>query len=345
MKSRLNQQYICVELTQNCNNACHHCYNFWRQDGNVLFDSRKQTLSRETITSIIQKIKKDAPIEYVALSGGEPFLRLDLPEIIGDIINIGLKPVIITNGTLITERILKRLPSGINFEITLFDYIAPIHNRLAGRDVFDNILKNIILLEKYHLFFTLVFVATKLNALDVSRTVELGLALGAGAIMYNRVNISKGIKKYVDELVPSRELLSESLHMFQDIIRKYKITSVCSVPIPPCVIDISKYPDLNFGWCPRGGEDAYYTIGCDGMLRPCNHSSLVLGDIRREGFAEIIARKKCQSFWQRIPDECHICDHPLKNHCRGGCTAAAAEYYGSQYRVDPIVELMGKRTN
>lgn len=115
--------------------------------------------------------------------------------------------------------------------------------------------------------------------------------------------------------------------------------SVCSVPIPPCVVDISKYPDIHFGWCPRGGDNAYYTVGTDGLLRPCNHSSTVLGDLRGEGFAEIISREKCRLFWQRVPEFCKSCTHPLKNECMGGCRAAADEFYGSQDRADPICEL------
>ncbi len=119
----------------------------------------------------------------------------------------------------------------------------------------------------------------KENALDVADTVKLGIALGADAVMYNRVNINGIMRPYVHELVPTADLIKRSLFQLQSTIRKYRIPAVCSVPIPACVVDVNDYPDIRFGWCPRGGENAYYTIGCDGLLRPCNHSSVVLGDL------------------------------------------------------------------
>jgi radical SAM protein with 4Fe4S-binding SPASM domain len=110
-----------------------------------------------------------------------------------------------------------------------------------------------------------------------------------------------------------------------------------SVPIPPCVIDPADFTHLHFGWCPRGRRGAYYTVGCTGLLRPCNHSSRVLGDLRRHSFAEIVSQPRTREFWRPVPPECLECDHPLKGSCLGGCPAAADECYGTRQRVDPFV--------
>jgi radical SAM protein with 4Fe4S-binding SPASM domain len=335
----LNQKYVTVELTPECNNACRHCYNFWRQDGRLRTGNAVAPLSSREIVSLLRKIRRDAPVEYVALTGGEPCLRPDLPEIVNAIHDLGMQVIVITNGVLLTDAILKQLPSGLNFEITLFSHKATIHNHLAGRNVFDPILNNIARIAYYDSIFTLAFVATRQNAMDVRRTTELGLALGAGAVMYNRLNISRGMSGHAVELVPPRGMLEESLGMFQDVVREYGIAAVCSVPVPPCVVDTTQFPDLNFGWCPRGGENSYYTIGFDGSLRPCNHSSLVLGNLRKNTFADIVSRQTARDFWGVFPDECKDCAHPLKEQCRGGCTAAAMEFYGTPNRKDPICEL------
>jgi MoaA/NifB/PqqE/SkfB family radical SAM enzyme len=336
---KLSQRCIVLELTRSCNNACRHCYNFWRDNGHILPRTGSELISRKDILFLINKVKNDTALETVALSGGEPLLREEFPEILGDILDMGLQPVVITNGVLLTDSVLKRLPGGIHFEITLLGHYAALHNMLAGNDVFDVVIQNMARLERYGSYLTLAFVATKFNALDIQPTVELALALGAIAIMYNRVNLSRGMRSYAREYVPPAAMLEESLGLLQDTVKKYELQAACTIPVPPCVVDISRYPDIQFGFCPRGNEDAYYTIGCDGLLRPCNHSSLILGDLRRQGFAEIISGDKCKSFWQRIPTECLSCTNPLKDRCLGGCTAASDEFYGSQYRIDPFCEL------
>lgn len=339
MPDKLPQQYVCVELTEECNNACRHCYNYWRQNGRITVDRKRKILSATEVSRLVRRVKADTTLKYVALSGGEPLLREDLPEIVASITNMGLQPVIITNGVLLTESLLKRLPSGVNFEITLMGDTASLHNALAGRNVFDTVVHNMANIEKHGSYLTLMFVATKLNALAVYRTVELGVALGAVAVMYNRVNLGHGTREYAAELVPPAEMLSQSLGLLQKALRKYPLPSVCSVPIPPCVVDTSAYPDIQFGWCPQGSGNAYYTISCDGFLRPCNHSSRILGDLRKAGFADIVSSEKCKSFWREVPAECNNCNHVLKDRCLGGCRAASEEFYGSQDQMDPFCEF------
>jgi MoaA/NifB/PqqE/SkfB family radical SAM enzyme len=335
----MGSPYICLELTNSCNNSCLHCYNFWRANGHSKVTDADKTLSREDIRQILGKVKEDVPLKYVAVSGGEPLLRKDLPQIVGDLVDLGLQPVIITNGVLLEEELLKQLPRGTSFEITLLGHTAELHDKLAGNKVFDIVVQNTSRIGRYGSYFTAVFVATRLNALDVLNTTELGIALGATSIMYNRINLSRGTKSYANELVPTVTALEQSLGLLQEAVLKYGIQAFCSVPIPPCIVDIAAYPKIKFGWCPRGGENSYYTIGYNGLLRPCNHSSVILGDLRTEGFSEILSRERCKLFWQTIPEKCTKCSHPLKDKCRGGCTAASDEFYGSQLSIDPICEL------
>ena len=268
-------------------------------------------------------------------------MRPDLPEIVGDLVEDGVHPIVITNGVLLTSALLKRFPRGTLFQVTLLGPSPSLHDRLAGRRVFERVIHNAARIRKLGFKFTVVFVATRLNALAVYDTTVLAVALGAEGVMYNRVNLSSGMKSNAGDLVPSVSLLKESLHLLQEAVKKYGVPCVCSVPIPPCLVDPSGFPEIQFGWCPRGGDNAYYTVGPTGLLRPCNHSSVVLGDLTREGFAEIVSRKRCRDFWAAEPEECRGCNHPLRFVCRGGCPAAADEYWGTPYRRDPFCSLAG----
>lgn len=328
---------VVLEVTQSCNNNCAHCYNYWRKSDRQR--SVQGELSGSEYCDLVRKILLEVPLKQVALSGGEPLLRADLPEIAFDISMMGLGVVVITNGTLLDRSRLKRFPAGCAFEVTLFSADAGIHDQMAGRIVFNKLINNLSRIETYGHAFILTCVITRLNAHDVTRTIKLGIALGAQAVLFNRINLSRRVFLRGKHFVPDASQLKASLREANEISAKYGIPVAVSVPIPPCVADPSEYPHLIFGWCPRGNSDSYYTISSNGYLRPCNHSSVVLGDLRTQGFTEIVTGHKALDFWASTTIECEECKHPLKDKCRGGCRAAADECYGTAERRDPFIEL------
>ena len=335
-KQLLAFKNVVVEVTQACHHRCLHCYNFWREERAPIKDP--QTLTRAEILTIVRKIQRDTPLEQVALSGGEPLLRSDLPEIASDLAAAGLNVVVITSGTLLTDARLKRFPPQTIFEFTLFSTDAKLHDQIAGRPgAFAKVIRGVQCAGRHKFQVALTCVINRLNANDVLQTIELGIALKAQAVLFNRINLSRSTLPLASQLVPSATQLTEALDAAEEAARRYGIAVAVSVPIPPCIVDISRYRHLHFGWCPRGGDEAYYTISYDGTVRPCNHSSVVLGDLRRESFAEIVTREATRKFWQPVPVECQNCEHPLRDVCRGGCLAAGHECYGSGDRMDPFV--------
>ena len=330
-------QRVVVEVTDDCNNACLHCYNLGRRGR--CGAGGAEGLSRECLRGIIRGIKHDAPLQQVALSGGEPFLRDDLAGIVSDLAEEGLAPVVITNGTLLSASRLRRVPKNTLFEVTLFSADAGLHNRIAGRRVFRRVLEGLARVERHKCAWVLAFVVTRLNAHDTARTIELGIALGASAVMLNRVNLSRRAMPIARRIVPPALLLRESLAAADRAASTYGISIAVSVPVPPCVVDPREFSHLHFGWCPRGGNEAYYTIGATGLVRPCNHSSVILGDLRIMRFGDIVRGSKARGFWKPVPRECLQCSHPLRESCRGGCPAAADECYGTREQPDPFVKF------
>ena len=183
----------------------------------------------------------------------------------------------------------------------------------------------------------LACVINSLNAHDVLQTIELGIALKAEAVMFNRINLTRSTLPVAAQLVPSVHQLAQALDAAEEAARRYGVSVAVSVPIPPCVIDVSRYKNLHFGWCPRGGAGAYYTISYNGLVRPCNHSSVILGDLRTEGFAEIVMREAT-----RLPSNP---SHPnaklpasVARLLPGrGCLAASHECFGTATRMDPFI--------
>ena len=323
-------------LREQAQDICVHCYNYWRQDrGPVLPPA---ALSRGEILALVRKIRRDTPLQQVALSGGEPLLRPDLPEIATDLAAEGLGVVVITNAALLSNEVLRRFPPGVLFEFALFSVDEKLHDRIAGcPGAFRGAIAGVQRTARRKFRLALACVISRLNFHDVFRTIELGIALEAEAVLFNRINLSRMTQVSAGKLVPSVEQQRHALAAAEDAARRYGIAVAVSVPIPPCVLDLRPYRHLHFGWCPRGGVGAYYTISCNGLLRPCNHSSAILGDLRTEGFAEIVTRERTRAYWRPLPAECRNCSDPLRDSCRGGCLAASYECCGSGGRIDPFV--------
>jgi radical SAM protein with 4Fe4S-binding SPASM domain len=158
--------------------------------------------------------------------------------------------------------------------------------------------------------------------------------------MYNRVNLSTYNLPYADRLLPAPEMIRENLQTLDEIGGKYKFSIAVSVVIEPCVVDTRPYRNIHFGWCPLAGENAYFTIDPFGDVRICNHSPVILGNIRQGGFAEIYRNHPyVQAFRDTWPAECNGCDPELRTMCRGGCKAAAEQCYGTLSRLDPFVKM------
>jgi radical SAM protein with 4Fe4S-binding SPASM domain len=298
-------------------------------------------MSADEIRRLVDCLQQETPVETIALSGGEPLLRHDLPEIAGLLRERGISPVIISNGRLLTPEKIQSLREARTFEVSLFSYRPDVHDELAGSPrAWDRAIDAMVNLRNASRDFVVVFVATRRNCMDLEKTAELAIAIGAFGLMYNRVNLSAQSLPCADRLLPTPEMIRENLEALDKIGAKYNFSIAVSVVIEPCVVDTRPYRNIHFGWCPLASENAYFTIDPSGNVRICNHSPVVLGNIRRGGFAEIYRNHSyVRLFRDTWPSECRGCDPELRTMCKGGCKAAAEQCYGTLLRVDPFVTL------
>ena len=97
-----NYSSIRLEVTSHCNLKCEYCHN-------SEYSNRKDDLSLEEIIKLIQNLKGKYPINKILITGGEPLVNPNVCEIIRTITKLGIKPDMVTNGTLITEYYIKKL--------------------------------------------------------------------------------------------------------------------------------------------------------------------------------------------------------------------------------------------
>jgi radical SAM protein with 4Fe4S-binding SPASM domain len=155
--------------------------------------------------------------------------------------------------------------------------------------------------------------------------------------MFNRFNPGGRGRDYLDSLLPSADQINEALKVADTAAGEFNIPVSCSIPIQPCLIDTSSFKNLNFGFCAAGTTRAYYTLDPLGNLRPCNHTTTVLGNLLEESFSDLISTERMESFVRAVPDFCNPC--VLRDTCQGGCKAAAEVCYGSLSTEEPFLHL------
>jgi 12,18-didecarboxysiroheme deacetylase len=88
-------------ITRACNLRCVHCY---ASAGTA--QERDNELALEEVKRVIDDLA-DFGVPVILFSGGEPLLRPDLPQMVDYAAKKGIRTVISTNGTLLTEKMIR----------------------------------------------------------------------------------------------------------------------------------------------------------------------------------------------------------------------------------------------
>ena len=119
-----------LALTHRCNLRCVHCY---AKEDPFRQDIRDAELTTDQWLAIMADIKA-AGCLYLLLTGGEPLLREDFPEIYTFAKRNGFLVTVFSNGTLVSDRIVelfRELPPRL-VEISLYGATAGTHDRITG---------------------------------------------------------------------------------------------------------------------------------------------------------------------------------------------------------------------
>ncbi len=137
--------YVILFVTARCNNKCNYCFNWRRQDESL----KRQELSLDEVQRIAKSL---GHIKYLAITGGEPTLRDDIPDICETFYRHNGAHIICmhTNGYLpektvdIAREILNRCPhSFLMVQVTL-DGLPETHNMIRGvKDGFEKAVKTL----------------------------------------------------------------------------------------------------------------------------------------------------------------------------------------------------------
>ena len=154
--------------TKQCNLYCEHCYAAAETEpapGELSTAEGKRFLDDLT--------EFGAPV--VLFSGGEPLARSDLVELVDHASDAGLRPVLSTNGTLLTEERARKLrDAGLQYVGVSVDGLRERNDAFRGQEgAFDQALAGIEASQSVGLKTGLRYTITRHNADDLEAVVDL----------------------------------------------------------------------------------------------------------------------------------------------------------------------------
>lgn len=133
---------VMIELSTLCNLRCEHCY---------ISDYYDNGFSTEQIFRLLDQLR-EMGIQNVSFTGGEVLVRKDIFEIIEYARKLYMRVFLLSNGTLLTESIVKRLKELhiSEFSTTLFSMDCDIHDSITRKNgSWDTLINGLTLLNKY----------------------------------------------------------------------------------------------------------------------------------------------------------------------------------------------------
>jgi radical SAM protein with 4Fe4S-binding SPASM domain len=138
---------LSIELTYKCNLKCIMCpqANELKKDNSAL--KKAMQTEKEIGIEVIRKVLKEATdigVKAITFTGGEPFMRKDILEILEEAKKYPITCTIISNGGVIKDEQIKRIVEiGVDKIIFSLDGPKDIHNQIRGNNkTFDNLIKN-----------------------------------------------------------------------------------------------------------------------------------------------------------------------------------------------------------
>jgi radical SAM protein with 4Fe4S-binding SPASM domain len=328
---------VAIETTAYCNQKCDYCYNEWREDGAITGGGRDKLLART------RKLIEAFEIDHVTVTGGEPLAQPGLFDLLDLLSSHGVGVQIISNGGLVTEQLASRLAEqGLRYvQVTLNGPDAELHEAHVGRGHFEKTLDGVRLLTKHGVPVVGCIVVTKKNAARIGEILELFLSLEVTQIALSRFSPAGYAARHAAQLLPTRGELVTAFEQAEPFGRERGMRLICTMPVPPCAVEVERYPNIRFGTCPIGTRMQEFALGPDGRLKNCTlHRSAIGGvaDVLDEGvdLRALLGAPEVSEYRREVPEFCRGCMHA--SSCAGGCGAAAEWVIGHARRYpDPFV--------
>ncbi len=150
---------VTIELLTKCNLKCQHCYIPHRDHSGISFN---------TMYRLLHELK-NLGVLNVSLTGGEPFLRDDIFDIIQIARSLHMRVVLLSNGTCLSRDKIQQL-SKLNiarFSTTIFSLDEQHHDYITQqKGSLKKLLENLMYMKEYGIHVHLKTPLLKINQND-----------------------------------------------------------------------------------------------------------------------------------------------------------------------------------
>lgn len=319
---RFKPRLVAWELTRACNLTCEHCR------ASAIEEPEEDELSGEEIKEITDQIAEIGNI--LILTGGEPLVRDDIYDIANYADDQGLRVVLATNGTLLTNKVVEDLKNvGVQrISVSLDGSNPSSHDRFRGVEgSFNDVLEGIEILKNEGMPFQINTTITKKNVDEIEEILNLSQELGATALhIFLLVPTGRGEELEDQEISPQK--YEDVLNWFYE--KKDEVDMEFKATCAPHYYRIMAQKGGEFG---KNGLDsktggclagkAYCFISRTGEVYPCGYLPIKVGDVTEKDFKDIWRYGEVFQDLRNpsnLKGKCGECEY--KKLC-GGCRARA----------------------
>jgi len=307
-----NPTFILWDCTRRCNLNCEHC--------GASKERYSQEISKEEILKVIDDLVK-VKTRMFTVTGGEPFLRKDLLEILNYANSKGLKTGIASNGFLIDKNLANKIKDSKIYSMQIsLDGLKNTHNKIRNNPKsFNNATQAIKNLQKINL--PVLQVATTITKSNFNELNELLALLKKLNVKMWRIGIIMPIGRAVDkDLLLDKNELNQLLKFVKENNHKG-----ISIHIAETLTFLDTYEEevrQEPVLCPVGITTC--CIGVTGNVRGCAEQpdipKYIEGNIKKDSILTIWQNGFKKYRLKSILSEdkkCFQCKN--KNKCLGGC--------------------------
>lgn len=279
------------EITNTCNYHCSYCV-FSSE-----FKKYENELTTDEVKRVIKELKENNFI-YIKFTGGEPFTRKDMIEILKYSNELGFEMDISTNASLITEKIAKELKD-INLQmvhVSLDGNDKISHEYVRGENTFKKTLRGIKFLTNNGVYTRIGTVIYRENENKLEEIVKLAIELNANEIIFSFMEAVGRLNG--NETIISKRTIESVKEELEKMAIKYKERIQVKYSFSE-----NKTTETN-EYCP--GANKFLYINNLGQVSPCSwitskypeyKSKLTL---KNSTFSEVIKSEPIQKYLEYI---------------------------------------------
>lgn len=328
--------------TFECENNCVHC----SSAGKPAADDEVDTHSAMKIVDEVY----DFGASFFGITGGQPFLRKDLFEVLDYATKKGLSTSIITDGRLLDEEAFQKIVKNQTKISVSIDGGKKTNDVIRGKGAYDAAFAAIKKFSKEKLLNCLVYTFAKVgevnnvNELDMRHVLDLAKKYDARWVVFHgMIPYSKDKNSLKADPTPQQyEWVCNKLY---DLTQEYKGTPGINIYLPfyARVAKQRGMPDFDnwynsffLGRCFFG---KFMSVAENGDAIPCSYNDFYrLGNVKDKSLKQIWVDMQSSEFFNNVKDKsklkgkCGVCE--FKEIC-GGCRSSALFYTGDILGSDP----------